>query len=957
MSNDTTILINPYDNNTYDLLYISLDGKINIVKRELWLQSNKFDAIGTNVTQISQEIIVSKITQLNTGEFLFLGQNCNVYKINSDLKNPTIVSSSKFTSLTQLSNYQILLTSKNGKMYIVDDVNNFDSTIREYFDDGTIYCSVKQTSDGYVVAIDGTQCGATWRFDLIDDKLVNKTKINLDETFTNRVSLFLPDQKSLLNLNCNSRYKDRIYKYDYSTKIIKTTYDFRCSEDEEYEPFNQKCYKKCPSGYNAKKDDIVTCWGTCDSNDVDVGALCRKNCKNGYKDVAGVCWLDKTLTYDVGVGTVPNYSCPTGYQLEGVRCIKDPPDGYKRLPGDYTTYWLNQATSYNKNSKEANQDNNACDGLSTRSAGIGTCSGWDSCNTKTPVVCTKLCKSCTYDNYTWGCNVDRCGREADVCAGGTCLATGGKCSTSCKKCKLHCGCGLSTKCDPIDPCGSRTPKTCSPGAAKCCNNGIKTTLTGINCDKCGTYDSCTGGDCVGAIVTRKAPRTCPDGYNFDSGDPAHIGLCFEGCKDGWESRPGDIVSCWNKKPTSIVIPASNTIEAKPSCNSDREYRDLMCYKKCDIGYVPAATNCSIPANDASYVPETYAKKSISRGNPIDAGKPEPITCGDECCKFDLTFYNSSFFKSKELVLPPIPITNGLVGYYDASSFKNGVWYDLSPLNNNATKLNGSFTVNNSFVTGTSLSSILFPKQILPANYTLFNISKYNINSTISKTNNLGNILSGYKTNWFSGFSKGLSGVSGRNTPITQMALSAFDDKWVFSTDTNTTYRANGTNYTTNKNDTTTTTQLSINLNNDIATKSDFSIGCIIVFNRILSDSEIMSVENWLSLTYSNLWNQTWTKTLYQLGYSCFDNKIGKVSSDYNNYTFASYDNKPLECDWLNLPKKSSLKSLTCDSATNIHLEKFTNLDFYSSDNIFYILILILIIILIFVLIFYKINKK
>ena len=117
MSNDTTLQINPYDNNIYDLIYISLDGKINIVKRELWIQSNKFDAVGTNVSQISQEIIVSKITQLNTGEFLFISQNCNIYKIDSDLKNPTLVSSSKFTGLTQLSNYQILLTSKNGKLF------------------------------------------------------------------------------------------------------------------------------------------------------------------------------------------------------------------------------------------------------------------------------------------------------------------------------------------------------------------------------------------------------------------------------------------------------------------------------------------------------------------------------------------------------------------------------------------------------------------------------------------------------------------------------------------------------------------------------------------------------------------------------------------------------------------------------------------------------------------------
>ena len=962
MTTDTNISINLYNNDLYELLYVGLDGKINKVKKELWLSIDKFDVIDTNSIVMSPNIIVSKITQLNTGEFLFLGTDCNVYKMSSNFTNPVIVSSNQFSSLTQLSNYKILLTKKNGKMYIVDDVTNFDSTIKEFFDDSTTYCSVKQTASGYVVAIDGTQCGSAWRFDLTSDgKLINKTKINLDETFTNRTTIFLPDQQSLLNLNCNSRYKDRIYKYDYSDQIIKTKYDFRCGEDEEYEPFNKKCYKKCPTGYISKKDDIVSCWEKCNEGDVDVGALCREGCKSGYRDIAGVCWNNKRLTYDIGVGIPPSYSCPTGFGLEGLKCIKDPPDGYKRLPGDYTTYWLNEPTSYTKDSKQANQDNSACDGLSSRTVGVGTCSGWDSCNSKTPKVCTKLCKSCTYDNYTWGCNAERCGREADVCAGGTCIATGGgNCSTRCRSCRLKCGCGLTTSCDPIDPCGSRTPRTCSPGPAKCCADGLKTTLTGINCDKCGTYDSCTGDDCVGAVVTRKAPRTCPSGYNFDSGDPLKIGLCYENCRDGWESRPGDIISCWNKKPTSIIIPPSNVINASPSCNSDREYRDLMCYKKCEPGYIPAATNCSLPINEQSYVPKTYAKKSISRGQPSDAGVPEAITCASgECCRFDLAFYNPNWVKPPTLILPSIPIQSGLVGFYNADSFRSGVWYDLTPSNNNVVQLGGNFSIGKNYITGNVQSTILFPTQILPQTFTMFSIARYNYRSqTNMEENNLGRILTGYNNpDWFSGFDNKLSGVSSRVKPITQIELSAFDDKWVFSTDTNLTYRANGFNYTKNQlgDLINTSTQLSINMSPSNITKSDFSIGCVIVYNRILTDNEITDVENWLTSQYSDLWEQTYTKTFSQLGYSCFDNRIGKVSDDYTKYEFASYNNGPLSCEWLNLPEKNNLKSLTCNSTTNINYEPFTslnlNLDF---DYLFYLLIIFFIFILV---LDYKKNNK
>jgi hypothetical protein len=186
-----------------------------------------------------------------------------------------------------------------------------------------------------------------------------------------------------------------------------------------------------------------------------------------------------------------------------------------------------------------------------------------------------------------------------------------------------------------------------------------------------------------------------------------------------------------------------------------------------------------------------------------------------------------------------------------------------------------------------------------------------------------------------------------------MSLSAFDDKWVFSTDTNDSYRANGTNFTKNKLDnltnisTSTSTQLSINMGTDKSTLSDFSIGCIIVFDRTLSNNEITQVENWLSLEYSNLWKQTYTKTFAQLGYSCFDNKIGKVTDNYSKYELASYKNGTLGCEWLDLPEKNNFKPLSCDSVTNINYEPFTTFTLdINIDLIFYLLIIILIIVLV-----------
>lgn len=1001
------IQINPNINNLYELLYINTSGNIFQVKKNLWIDTTitKFDGINDNVTAINPLVIVSKITQLNTGDFLFLGKDCNIYKMSFDLKNPIFISDYKYTSLTQLSNYKILLTNKDGKMYIVDDVHNFDSTTSLFFDDGTMYCSIKQTSDGFIIGIDGDQCGTAWRFELIDNQLMNKTKINLDETFTNRVTLFTPDQKTLINLNCNSRHIDRIYKYDYSDQIIKTNFDFRCDEDEEYEGLIDSCFKKCPTGYSSKDLDYISCWENCGDN-IDVGDLCRKRCKDGYKDISGVCWLDKKLTYDVGVGVIPNYSCPEGYDLEGVKCIKKPPDGYKRLPGDYTTYWLDEPTSKPRGSKSANQDNSACNNLVRVVSGVGSCSGWDECNSRTPVVCTKLCKSCAYDSYTWGCDIGRCGQDADVCAGGCVggvVSSGGACSwegcctktartctpsgTCCDwdwakaRCKRKCGdncvggdCIGCARCEPVvsrwDDCAWSTPKTCSPGPAKCCNNGIKTSLIAANCDACGSYDSCTGNDCIGAAVTRNAPRTCPTGYSFDSGDPLKIGLCYNDCPDGYETRPGDIVSCWNKKPTSKVIPPENTINANISCSSDREYRDLMCYKKCDEGYVAAATNCSIPADVASYVPVTYAKKTLSRGNATGAGIPKPINCEQpgeqtsECCRFDLAFYNPAFVKPMSMVLPQIPIIDGLIGYYDASSFRNGVWYDLSSNNNHVTQIKGFFNVNNLFISGTVNSTILFPYQILPKTYTVFNLSKYTNQFDTETGGKYGRILSGFGTDWFSGFNNGLSGVSGRDKPITQNTFSAFDNNWVFSTDTNNSYHANSTDYTikglTDLNKKNVLNQLSINLNIDPVNNSNFSIGYVIVFNRTLSDSEIFQFEKWLQNTYSELFNTTWSKTFAQLGYSCFNGLVGKVTNDYSNYSFATYGDQPISCDLINLPVKNDFDPLLCLSNKNYvynnqikteietenEIETFTNLiDYYIPNEIFYLLIILFFIVL------------
>lgn len=199
-----------------------------------------------------------------------------------------------------------------------------------------------------------------------------------------------------------------------------------------------------------------------------------------------------------------------------------------------------------------------------------------------------------------------------------------------------------------------------------------------------------------------------------------------------------------------------------------------------------------------------------------------------------------------------PITSGLVGLYTGESFNGSRWSDISGCNNNATSLTGTINQarallagNRDYIAGGTTAGLKFPAAILPSTYTLFHVAKYNGESR-------GRIFNGESGNWLSGFWGGLSGVSYHDGGDFQTDIAAdvnnYYSEWILSSDRATRYRAQKTDHTS-RSPTGFARQLTVNFSTSIAEKSDWAVACVIAYNRELTLSEILQMENWLIAKY------------------------------------------------------------------------------------------------------------
>jgi hypothetical protein len=199
------------------------------------------------------------------------------------------------------------------------------------------------------------------------------------------------------------------------------------------------------------------------------------------------------------------------------------------------------------------------------------------------------------------------------------------------------------------------------------------------------------------------------------------------------------------------------------------------------------------------------------------------------------------------IIPPIPVTDGLIARYNAESFDvaTQTWSDIVG-SYDANVVRGTIGVKTSsvggdtVVYGSSADGIRFPSGILPSTFTLFHITRYS--STTQER-----IITGYNNNWLDGHHGGDAGVAFHGGWLTD-ETDRYDQAWVLSASQNSLYRAEGNTIGTSGGNA--STALSVN-HGSIAQYSDWEIIEIVVYNRHLTAEEYQSVEGWLAALYPN----------------------------------------------------------------------------------------------------------
>jgi hypothetical protein len=228
------------------------------------------------------------------------------------------------------------------------------------------------------------------------------------------------------------------------------------------------------------------------------------------------------------------------------------------------------------------------------------------------------------------------------------------------------------------------------------------------------------------------------------------------------------------------------------------------------------------------------------------------------------------------------VTNGLIAQYDAASWNNAlqVWLDRSGNGNNTSSEDVRGTINydsnNGFLFGATTAGIRFPAAIVNSpDYTFIHLAKYN-NGVKQR------IFQGVTTDWASGFINGKAGVAFHNGYITQSASDLYNYRWVVSSDQRNKYRAQSVDFTTGTAGSPGYGRIGLNYGLKTAEYSTWAVAEVLVYSRILTDTELASVENYLRTKYLFLSIQfdTTTGSAFTVPQSNQQASVGTVEWSY-----------------------------------------------------------------------------
>lgn len=223
----------------------------------------------------------------------------------------------------------------------------------------------------------------------------------------------------------------------------------------------------------------------------------------------------------------------------------------------------------------------------------------------------------------------------------------------------------------------------------------------------------------------------------------------------------------------------------------------------------------------------------------------------------------------------VPVTNGLVFHINADYFDSATntWPDISPSRSNPT-ITGKPVVQRLLgkrvcVTGTPAETVRFPSfSFSNGQYTLLYVARYNgpnRNALLGQSAPTGNSFTGFMSgtsiqNWYSGFVAGMTGVALHYNYIT--SASALNTEgtagWIVATDQNTLFRANSVDRTAMQSSLnygcsfalgTTCNFNAFGINTIGDQKSDWAVACVLLYNRVLLQSEINTMEQFLYGNY------------------------------------------------------------------------------------------------------------